>query len=136
MTKLNDYTFVTLGSFPVLNLNGEGADATIGEVESVSLTATRFGCPDGDGKTEWAFEAKFHPDILKCEFDRIESVITICESVLISDLNEFISGFVHFAHNMNETSLARRLGYFALKVDNLTREDLRSMLLVNYGISE
>lgn len=136
MTKISDYTFITLGSFPVLNLNGEGADATIGEVESVSLHATRFGSADSNGETEYLLEAEFRTDILKSEFNRMESVINVRESVLVSDLNEFVSAFAHFAHNLNETTLARRCGFFALKVDNLTREDIRASLLVNYGISE
>lgn len=136
MSKLNDRTFLTLGSFPVLDLNGKGADATVSGVTSVSLYATRFGCPDRDGKTEWAFEAKFHRDILKCEFNRLESVITVCESVLISDLNEFISAFAHFAHNLNETTLVHRCGFFALKLDNLTREDIRASLFMNYRITQ
>lgn len=136
MTKLNEYTFITLGSFPVLNFNGEGADATISGVESVSLCATRFSSPDNEGEIEWCFEAKYHRDILKSEFDRLESVITVYESVLVSDLNEFVFAFAHLAHNLNNTTLANRCGYFALKVDNLTREDIRSSLLVNYGISE
>lgn len=136
MTKISDYTFITLGSFPVLNLNGEGADATISKVESVSLHATRFGSADSDGKTEYLLEAEFRTDILKSEFNRMESVINVRESVLVSDLNEFISAFAHFAHNLNETTLANRCGFFALKVDNLTREDIRASLLVNYGINE
>lgn len=136
MCKLNDRDFITLGSFPVLNLNGEGADATIKTVESVSLIAERLGDTDNNGQTEWAFEAHYHTNLLNNEYDRIEPNIRLYEVVLISDLNEFISAFAHFVHNVNNTSLATRLGFFTLKADNLTREEVRASLLVHYQIDE
>lgn len=134
MCKLSNRSFITLGSFPVLCLNGEGADTTVGGVESVSIYAELMGVYNGE--MEWAFEAHYHRDILADNFDQMNSTVKVYESVIISNLDEFISAFTHFVHNVNETTISRRLGYYALKLYSFTRADIRAMLLVNYGISE
>lgn len=136
MCKFTEYTNVTLGLFPVLNLNGEGADATISMVDGVSLIAERMSEPNAMGATEWAFNAIYHPNVLHSEFDRMESGISVQESVIVFNLDEFVFAFTHFIHNINKTTLADRLGLYALKIDNLTREDIRAMLLVHYMINE
>lgn len=134
MCKLSNKDFVTLGSFPVLCLNGEGVDATVGGVESASVYAELMGVHDGE--MEWAFNVHYHPDILKAAFDQFGSSVMVYESVIVSDINEFISALAHFIHNVNNTTLATRLGYYVLNISNLTRSDIRSVLLVNYGVSE
>ena len=137
MIKLSDCVTITTGTYKVLNLNGEGADATIGRVDGVSILACQVSDDLGeyDG-VEWQFEAIYHDNPLTSCYERCESAIRIQESVIISDFNEFVSKFTRFINGINDTSLAARLGFFALSVYNVTESDMRAMLLVNYGVSE
>lgn len=137
MCKLSDYTTITTGTYKVLNLNGEGADATIGRVDGVSVVAYQISDDLGkyDG-VEWQFEAVYHDDPLTSCYERCESAIRIQESVIISDFDEFVSKFTRFINGINDTSLATRLGFFALSVYNVTEADICALLLVNYDVSE
>lgn len=137
MCKLSDFNTITTGIYKVLNLNGEGADATISRVDGVSILATQvcddFGECDG---VEWTFEAIYHDDPLASCYGRCESAIRVQESVITSDFNEFVSEFTRFINGINDTSLATRLGFYALSVYGMTEADVRSLLLVNYGVTE
>lgn len=137
MTRLSDYKTISTGIYKVLNLNGDDADATIGRVDGVSILAYQV-CDDlgeYDG-VEWQLEAIYHDDPLTSCYERCESAIRIQKSVIISDYDEFVFKFTRFINGINDTSLAARLGFFALSVYNVTESDIRALLLVNYGISE
>lgn len=136
MCKFTDYTDVTLGMFPVINLNGEGADSTIGNVDGVSIIAERLTEPNAGGMTEWIFEAFYLERKVRPEYDRVESVIRIRENVLAFTFDELVSALTRFINGINQTTLANRCGFYALKLNNITCEDIRASLFANYRITQ
>lgn len=136
MFKFIDYTHVSLGLFPVINLNGEGADSTLGSVDGVSIITERLTDPNAAGMTEWIFEAVYIEREVRPEYDRVESYVHIRENVLVFNYDEFISALTRFVNGVNQTTLANRCGFYALKLNNLTREDIRASLFMNYRITQ
>lgn len=135
MCKFTDYTDVSLGLFHVLNFNGEGADTTICDIDGVCVSAERLSDTSASGKTEWIFEATYVNDV-RAEFDKTDAVIIIRKNVLVFNFNEFVFNLTQFVNEINSTTIATRLGLFALKTDGITREDVRSSLFVDYRITQ
>lgn len=135
--KMSEYCRVTLVSFDVLSLNGEGADETLKDVYRVSVNVTRtHGAEYYGEEDEWELSATYRGDASKNSLNVTHAEVTVRRYFRTNNFGDFIIAISRFIRSLNSTDIVTRSGWLSLKTDMWEESDTRAVLLTGYGIDE
>lgn len=135
--KMNEYCRVTLGSFDVLSLNGEGADETVRDVCRVSVDVTRTYLAEYCGEEdEWELSATYQGDASKNTLNVTHAEVSVRRYFTTDNFEDFIIAISRFVRSLNSTDIATRCGWLSLKTDTWEESATRAVLLTGYRIDE
>ena len=135
--KMSEYCCVTLGSFDVLSLNGEGADSTVKDVCRVSVNVTRTYVAEYHGEEdEWKLSATYRGDASKNSLNVTHAEVAVRRYFRTNNFGDFIIAISRFIRSLNSTDIATRSGWLSLRTDTWEESATRAVLLTGYGIDE